>query len=74
MACPPLLQCGIVRERQTRGGNAMNWIDVNGTALRYELSGSGKTTLVLVHEMGGSPRTGSETWAHMSTRGSSSQP
>ena len=31
----------------------MNWIDVNGTALRYELSGSGKTTLVLVHEMGG---------------------
>jgi 3-oxoadipate enol-lactonase len=31
----------------------MNWIDVNGTTLRYELSGSGKTTLVLVHEMGG---------------------
>ena len=31
----------------------MNWIDVNRTALRYELSGSGKTTLVLVHEMGG---------------------
>ena len=31
----------------------MNWIDVNGTALRYEISGSGKTTLVLVHEMGG---------------------
>jgi len=52
----------------------MNWIDVNGAALRYELSGSGKTTLVLVHEMGGTPRTGSETWAHMSTRGSSSQP
>ena len=33
--------------------NAMNWIEVNGTSLRYELSGSGKTTLVLVHEMGG---------------------
>jgi pimeloyl-ACP methyl ester carboxylesterase len=31
----------------------MNWLDVNGTVLRYELSGSGKTTLVLVHEMGG---------------------
>jgi 3-oxoadipate enol-lactonase len=31
----------------------MNWIEVNGTCLRYELSGSGKTTLVLVHEMGG---------------------
>jgi len=34
----------------------MNWIEVNGTSLRYELSGSGKTTLVLVHEMGGSVR------------------
>jgi len=31
----------------------MNWIEVNGTSLRYELSGSGKMTLVLVHEMGG---------------------
>ena len=31
----------------------MNWVEVNGTSLRYELSGSGKTTLVLVHEMGG---------------------
>lgn len=31
----------------------MDWIEVNGTSLRYELSGSGKTTLVLVHEMGG---------------------
>ena len=31
----------------------MNWIELNGTSLRYELSGSGKTTLVLVHEMGG---------------------
>jgi 3-oxoadipate enol-lactonase len=31
----------------------MNWIEVNGTSLRYELTGSGKTTLVLVHEMGG---------------------
>jgi 3-oxoadipate enol-lactonase len=31
----------------------MNWIEVNGTSLRYELSGSGHTTLLLVHEMGG---------------------
>jgi 3-oxoadipate enol-lactonase len=31
----------------------MNWIEVNGTSLRYERSGSGRTTLVLVHEMGG---------------------
>jgi 3-oxoadipate enol-lactonase len=31
----------------------MNWIEVNGTSLRFELSGSGKTMLVLVHEMGG---------------------
>ena len=31
----------------------MNWIEVNGTSLRYELTGSGQTTLVLVHEMGG---------------------
>ncbi len=31
----------------------MNWIEVNGTSLRYELSGAGPTTLVLIHEMGG---------------------
>jgi 3-oxoadipate enol-lactonase len=31
----------------------MNWVEVNGTSLRYEMLGSGKTTLVLVHEMGG---------------------
>ncbi len=31
----------------------MNWIEVNGTSLRYELTGSGPSTLVLVHEMGG---------------------
>jgi 3-oxoadipate enol-lactonase len=31
----------------------MNWIEVNGTALRYDLSGAGQTTLVLIHEMGG---------------------
>ncbi|MBW8269432.1 alpha/beta fold hydrolase [Caldovatus aquaticus] len=31
----------------------MDWIEVNGTALRYDLSGEGPSTLVLVHEMGG---------------------
>lgn len=31
----------------------MNWIEVNGTSLRYQLTGTGPTTLVLVHEMGG---------------------
>src|SRR3954451_23362065 len=36
-----------------KGTFAMNWIEVNGTSLRYELSGSGPSTLVLVHEMGG---------------------
>ena len=36
----------------------MDWIDVNGVGLRYELSGEGPSTLVLVHEMGG----GLESW------------
>ena len=31
----------------------MNFVEVNGTALRYEMSGSGAPTLVLIHEMGG---------------------
>ena len=31
----------------------MNWIEVNGTSLRYDLSGEGPSTLVLIHEMGG---------------------
>jgi len=31
----------------------MNWIDVNGAGLRYDISGDGPKTLVLVHEMGG---------------------
>ena len=31
----------------------MDWIEVNGTSLRYELSGGGDDVLVLVHEMGG---------------------
>jgi hypothetical protein len=32
----------------------MDFIEVNGIGLRYELSGTGDRTLVLVHEMGGS--------------------
>ena len=32
----------------------MDFIELNGTGLRYELSGKGDRTLVLVHEMGGS--------------------
>ena len=31
----------------------MNFVEVNGTALRYDLSGNGASTLVLLHEMGG---------------------
>jgi 3-oxoadipate enol-lactonase len=31
----------------------MDWIEVNGTSLRYELSGDGDKALVLAHEMGG---------------------
>ena len=32
---------------------AMDWIDVNGAALRYDVQGEGPAGLVLVHEMGG---------------------
>src|ERR1700745_1671876 len=31
----------------------MTFIEVNGTALRYEVSGSGERAVVLIHEMGG---------------------
>lgn len=31
----------------------MDWIEVNGTSLRYDVAGDGPSTLVLVHEMGG---------------------
>jgi len=31
----------------------MNFVEVNGTALRYEMFGGGASTLVLIHEMGG---------------------
>ena len=39
----------------------MEWLDVNGAALRYELSGSGERVLVLVHEMGGTL----DSWDHV---------
>ena len=39
----------------------MQWIDVNGVSLRYELAGTGAKNIVLVHEMGGSL----ETWDDM---------
>ena len=32
----------------------MEFVELDGVALRYELSGKGERTLVLVHEMGGS--------------------
>src|ERR1700760_4515279 len=32
----------------------MEFTEINGAGLRYELSGAGRRTLVLVHEMGGS--------------------
>jgi 3-oxoadipate enol-lactonase len=31
----------------------MNFVELNGTALRYELTGAGERTVVLIHEMGG---------------------
>jgi 3-oxoadipate enol-lactonase len=31
----------------------MNWVEVNGTSLRYDISGAGPTWVVLIHEMGG---------------------
>ncbi len=36
----------------------MDWIEVNGVVLRYDLQGEGANTLVLIHEMGGTI----ETW------------
>ena len=31
----------------------MDWLEVNGASLRYELSGRGGETVLLVHELGG---------------------
>ena len=42
----------------------MEFIELDGVALRYELSGRGERTLVLVHEMGGSL----ESWDEVAPR------
>lgn len=42
----------------------MNYIEVNGVGLRYDLSGDGAQTLVLVHEMGGTL----ESWDEVAPR------
>jgi 3-oxoadipate enol-lactonase len=42
----------------------VNFIEVNGVAIRYELSGAGDRTLVLAHEMGGSL----ESWDEVAPR------
>lgn len=42
----------------------MNFIEINGVAMRYELSGAGDRTLVLAHEMGGSL----ESWDEVAPR------
>ena len=31
----------------------MEFVEINGAGLRYELTGKGERTVVLVHEMGG---------------------
>jgi 3-oxoadipate enol-lactonase len=40
--------------REETGERSVDFIEINGIGLRYELSGKGDRTLVLVHEMGGS--------------------
>ena len=47
----------------------MDFIELDGVALRYELSGEGDRTLVLVHEMGGSL----ESWDDVAPRFSDSR-
>ncbi len=42
----------------------MNYIEINGVGLRYDLSGAGAQTLVLVHEMGGTL----ESWDEVAPR------
>lgn len=52
-----------IAERKTPG-TQMEFIDLDGVGLRYELSGEGDRTLVLVHEMGGSL----ESWDEVAPR------
>ena len=42
----------------------MDFLEVNGVALRYELSGGGPSTIVLIHEMGGTL----ESWGAVAPR------
>src|SRR5580698_7534494 len=46
-------RAGVAKSPGMRERFSMNWMEVNGVGLRYELSGSGPSTLVLIHEMGG---------------------
>jgi len=49
--------CGLSQDMSDGGEKrerSMDFIELDGVGLRYELSGSGERTLVLVHEMGGS--------------------
>src|SRR5580704_18912383 len=49
------LACRCRRQRRTRlGKRGMEFAEINGAGLRYEVDGRGERTLVLVHEMGGS--------------------
>jgi 3-oxoadipate enol-lactonase len=48
----------------------MEFVELDGVALRYELSGKGERTLVLVHEMGGSL----ESWDDVVPRFAESRP
>jgi 3-oxoadipate enol-lactonase len=41
--------------------NCVDWIEVNGAVLRYEMSGEGDEVLVLIHHMGGTL----ESWAEI---------
>jgi len=50
-------KCGLSQDMSDGGEKrecSMDFIELDGVGLRYELSGKGERTLVLVHEMGGS--------------------
>jgi 3-oxoadipate enol-lactonase len=47
----------------------MNFIEVNGAGLRYELSGGGPRTIVLIHEMGGSLESWDDVAPRLAARG-----
>src|SRR5882724_7217922 len=47
----------------------MNFIEVNGAGLRYELTGSGERAIVLIHEMGGSLESWDDVAPRLAARG-----